>query len=115
VSQTTPLVGNSVGGWMALELAKRGRARSVVAIAPAGGWADDRFGRQLARRFLAGHYLSRMIVSQAEALARRPRFRHLIVGAAVAHAHRLHPSGIVHAVEAMVACSIYRPLLRSLT
>jgi pimeloyl-ACP methyl ester carboxylesterase len=30
--------GNSVGGWTALELAKLGRARSVVAIAPAGLW-----------------------------------------------------------------------------
>jgi pimeloyl-ACP methyl ester carboxylesterase len=30
--------GNSVGGWTALELAKVGRARSVVALAPAGLW-----------------------------------------------------------------------------
>jgi pimeloyl-ACP methyl ester carboxylesterase len=30
--------GDSVGGWTALELAKLGRARSVVAIAPAGLW-----------------------------------------------------------------------------
>ena len=30
--------GVSVGGWTALELAKLGRARSVVAIAPAGLW-----------------------------------------------------------------------------
>src|SRR4051794_25861292 len=30
--------GNSVGGWTALELAKLGRARSVVALAPAGLW-----------------------------------------------------------------------------
>src|SRR3954452_20804971 len=31
------LVGNSMGGALALELAKRGRARSVVGISPAGG------------------------------------------------------------------------------
>jgi pimeloyl-ACP methyl ester carboxylesterase len=30
--------GNSVGGWTALELAKLSRARSVVALAPAGLW-----------------------------------------------------------------------------
>ena len=30
------LVGNSLGGWIAAELAPRGRARSVVAISPAG-------------------------------------------------------------------------------
>lgn len=34
------LVGNSLGGWLALELARRGRARSVTALAPAGLWAD---------------------------------------------------------------------------
>jgi pimeloyl-ACP methyl ester carboxylesterase len=32
------VAGNSVGGWTALELAKLGRARSVVAFGPAGLW-----------------------------------------------------------------------------
>jgi pimeloyl-ACP methyl ester carboxylesterase len=32
------VAGNSVGGWTALELAKLGRARSVVALSPAGMW-----------------------------------------------------------------------------
>lgn len=36
--ETAHLVGNSLGGWIALGLALRGRARSVTAIAPAGGW-----------------------------------------------------------------------------
>jgi pimeloyl-ACP methyl ester carboxylesterase len=30
------IVGHSLGGWIALELAKRGRVRSIVALAPAG-------------------------------------------------------------------------------
>jgi pimeloyl-ACP methyl ester carboxylesterase len=33
------IVGNSLGGFVGLQLAARGRARSVVALAPAGGWA----------------------------------------------------------------------------
>jgi pimeloyl-ACP methyl ester carboxylesterase len=39
------VVGNSLGGWLALHLATRGRARTVVAFAPAGGWArgDDAY------------------------------------------------------------------------
>ena len=32
------LAGNSLGGFVSLQLAARGRARSVVALAPAGGW-----------------------------------------------------------------------------
>ena len=35
------VVGNSLGGYVALQLAARGRAQSVVAFAPAGGWAAD--------------------------------------------------------------------------
>ena len=42
------LVGNSLGGYVALKLAARGRARSVVAFAPAGGWADDAAEKVLA-------------------------------------------------------------------
>jgi pimeloyl-ACP methyl ester carboxylesterase len=43
--QTAHLVGNSLGGYVALQLAARGRARTVVALAPAGGWAqgDDSY------------------------------------------------------------------------
>jgi pimeloyl-ACP methyl ester carboxylesterase len=37
---TADIVGNSLGGYVALLLAARGRARSVVALAPAGGWAE---------------------------------------------------------------------------
>jgi pimeloyl-ACP methyl ester carboxylesterase len=33
------VVGHSVGGWAALELAKRGRAAGVLALMPAGLWA----------------------------------------------------------------------------
>jgi pimeloyl-ACP methyl ester carboxylesterase len=38
---TAHIAGNSLGGFVALRLAARGRARSVVALAPAGGWARD--------------------------------------------------------------------------
>ena len=34
------LAGNSMGGWISLELARRGKARSVCAISPAGLWGE---------------------------------------------------------------------------
>jgi pimeloyl-ACP methyl ester carboxylesterase len=37
---TADIAGSSLGGYVALQLAARGRARSVVAFAPAGGYAD---------------------------------------------------------------------------
>jgi pimeloyl-ACP methyl ester carboxylesterase len=61
--QEAHLVGNSLGGYIALRLAARGRARSVVALAPAGGWADgDPWLRELLR-------LQRRVLEQAEAAA----------------------------------------------
>jgi pimeloyl-ACP methyl ester carboxylesterase len=38
--ESAHLVGNSLGGYVALRLAARGRAVSVFALAPAGGWAQ---------------------------------------------------------------------------
>jgi pimeloyl-ACP methyl ester carboxylesterase len=38
--ETAHIVGNSLGGFLSLQLAARGRARTVVALAPAGGWAQ---------------------------------------------------------------------------
>jgi pimeloyl-ACP methyl ester carboxylesterase len=35
---TAHIVGNSLGGWVAFELERRGRARTIMGIAPAGGW-----------------------------------------------------------------------------
>ncbi|WP_445164625.1 alpha/beta fold hydrolase [Mycobacterium sp. Dal123C01] len=35
---TAHIVGNSLGGWVAYELERRGRARSVTGVAAAGGW-----------------------------------------------------------------------------
>lgn len=38
--QTAHIVGNSLGGWVSFELERRGRARTLTAIAPAGGWSQ---------------------------------------------------------------------------
>lgn len=48
--ETAHVAGNSLGGYLALKLAERGRARSVVALAPGGGWApgDDSYLETLA-------------------------------------------------------------------
>jgi pimeloyl-ACP methyl ester carboxylesterase len=47
--ETAHVAGNSLGGHVALQLAERGRARTVVALAPAGGWApgDDSWAEVL--------------------------------------------------------------------
>ena len=43
---TVDVAGNSLGGYLALRLAERGRARTVVAFAPGGGWAPGDAARE---------------------------------------------------------------------
>ena len=53
---TAHIVGNSLGGWVAFELERRGRARSVTGIAPAGGWtrwSPAKF--EVIAKFVLGH------------------------------------------------------------
>jgi pimeloyl-ACP methyl ester carboxylesterase len=71
---TAHIAGNSLGGFVALQLAARGRARSVVALAPAGGWADDAYKDLLAfQRELVGQL--EQAAPYADALTATPRGR----------------------------------------
>ena len=79
--------GNSLGGWIALELARRGRATAVVAISPAGlqharekGW-----GRNI---LLAMRWLARNAPAPEALLRTRPG-RTLYAGPAIARPWRL--------------------------
>jgi pimeloyl-ACP methyl ester carboxylesterase len=52
---TAHVVGNSLGGWVAFELERRGRARTLTAIAPAGGWSRHSPTKyETVLKFLAG-------------------------------------------------------------
>jgi pimeloyl-ACP methyl ester carboxylesterase len=73
---TAHLAGNSLGGHVALRLAARGRARSVVAFAPAGGWAaGDASSRELLRRQAAMHEQALAAAPHADALMATPEGR----------------------------------------
>jgi pimeloyl-ACP methyl ester carboxylesterase len=74
--ETAHLVGNSLGGWVALQLATRGRARSVVALAPAGGWAPgDDAPRELLELQRGMHLQVRAMAANADAIAATPEGR----------------------------------------
>jgi pimeloyl-ACP methyl ester carboxylesterase len=77
------IVGNSLGGYVALQLAARGRARTVVALAPAGGWArGDESSKDTLSLQSTMHEQLRTVAPQAEAIlasadGRRRATRHL--------------------------------------
>jgi len=70
------IAGNSLGGFIALQLAQRGRARSVVALATAGGWpAGDAAEGQTMEYFRTMNELVRAAAPQADMIASTPEGR----------------------------------------
>jgi pimeloyl-ACP methyl ester carboxylesterase len=67
------LVGFSVGGWVALEMAANGYGRSVVALAPAGLWSRPPLPRSVLGRRLRGAVL-RLLDPLLPSLSQRPSF-----------------------------------------
>ncbi|MDX6474517.1 MAG: hypothetical protein QOH95_28 [Gaiellaceae bacterium] len=73
---TAHIVGNSLGGYIALQLAARGRAASVVAFAPAGGWAiGDESYRETLGFFAAMHEQVKAAAPHADAIVSSPEGR----------------------------------------
>jgi len=81
--ETANFAGNSLGGYVALQLASRGRADTVVALAPAGGWAEgDESYRDVFDLQAALHEQAKAIAPHAEEVlssveARRRATRYL--------------------------------------
>jgi pimeloyl-ACP methyl ester carboxylesterase len=73
---TAHVAGNSLGGFVALQLAERGRARSVIALAPAGGWPPGSGAPRSLLEFQRDLYESvRATGAYADAIAATPEGR----------------------------------------
>jgi pimeloyl-ACP methyl ester carboxylesterase len=109
------LVGNSLGGWLALELAARGRALSTTALAPAGGWTPrGPEARRLRRMFRYNDRATKALGLRAGRLMRRRRFRAVALGSVAVRPADV-PAGLaVEMSEAAADCAINRPLLAHL-
>jgi pimeloyl-ACP methyl ester carboxylesterase len=113
--ETAHLVGNSLGGWIALELATRGRARSVVALSPAGGWeAGSKAEKRLRTLFYRNHKLSTALLPRLDSLMRRPRLRRALLWQVVAYGERVPPATAAQLVRDSVGCSIYFELMEAI-
>jgi pimeloyl-ACP methyl ester carboxylesterase len=106
------LAGNSLGGWVAIELAKTRPARSVTLLSPAGLWRDGipwycmaslRLSRWLARH--AGTVLSKVV-------ATRPG-RAVVLGQVLAHPARLTTAQARSIVRAAGTCPGFEATLKA--
>ncbi|HMJ95184.1 MAG TPA: alpha/beta hydrolase [Thermoleophilaceae bacterium] len=94
---TAHISGNSLGGWVAFELARRGRARTVTAISPAGlqHGREKQWGAGILRgmRWLAQN------APPPEAALRNPVTRSLLAGPATARPWRYDPDLLIESTE----------------
>ena len=86
---TVAVVGNSLGGWVALELARRGRASATVALSPAGAWRTQKDARQLVRQLRLGRWAMTHAGDRTKAFLRRPRGRRLVMKQICEHGDRI--------------------------
>jgi pimeloyl-ACP methyl ester carboxylesterase len=109
------IVGNSMGGALGLELAKRGRARSVVALAPAGGWTPgDGEARRLARFFARQMRVTRAFQSRMAAIVARPRARRLALRDIMRRGDLVPASDAVRMTQASLACTVAERAIEAL-
>lgn len=108
------IAGNSMGGWLALELARRGRARSVIALSPGGAWTSDaRMALTLAEMRIALRVM-RALQGRVDWLIRRPRGRKLFLSQMAEHGDRVEAAEVSAFMREMVKCPTFEPLIASL-
>ncbi|MGH2878070.1 MAG: alpha/beta fold hydrolase [Solirubrobacteraceae bacterium] len=108
-------VGNSMGGGIALELAKRGRARSVVALAPAGGWSKgDGEGPRIGGFFAKQIKMLKRTHAWSERIMRRPGTRRLAFREIMRHGELVSPADAAEISKAALDCSISQRAIQAL-
>ncbi len=110
--ETAHIVGNSLGGYVALQLAARGRARSVVALAPAGGWppGDASFAETLGG-FAAAQEQLAPLARHAEKFLALPGGRRRATRAVATNFRHIPTELIAHMVRGVVACAGLGPMV----
>lgn len=99
------IAGNSLGGFVALQLAERGRARSVVALAPAGGWpAGDATQTQAMDYFTTMHDFVRVAAPDADLIASRPEGRRRSTASFTVNYEHIPAELIAHMIRGAAAC-----------
>ena len=97
------VAGNSLGGWVALELAKAGRALSVAGLCTAGLWArplGPRPGRDVRR-------LGQRLLPVLPTMLRSARGRQLVLGGSVAHPERVPAEAAARLVRSYLTSAGY--------
>jgi pimeloyl-ACP methyl ester carboxylesterase len=109
---TAHIVGNSLGGWVAFELERRGRARTLTAIAPAGGWRHySPVKYEIVGKFLAGAPLYVLVKLLGTRVLSLPLSRYLAHFPISATPQNLSEPDLLGIIDDVQHCPAYYQLL----
>src|SRR4051794_37098029 len=107
------IAGNSIGAWVAIELARRGRARTVTAFSPAGPWTagteEQALGVRKIGRAIKSARLGRPFPTSA--LMRSAALRRFVFRDVAVHGDRLTPAQATEATRDLLGCVVADDLL----
>jgi pimeloyl-ACP methyl ester carboxylesterase len=104
------LVGNSLGGYIALRLAARDRAASVVAFAPAGGWGEEAY-LDLLQAQLELQTQAKAAAPRADALVASPQTRRQMTQLITTNFEHIPAELVAHQLLGMAGCTAAEPLI----
>ena len=111
--ETAHVVGNSLGGYVALQLAMRGRARTVVALAPAGGWAEGDAQREEALGyFVTMKELLQKVAPHAESIVSTPDGRRRVTMYTTVNYEHIPADVLAHQMVGAATCDAVLPFVR---
>jgi pimeloyl-ACP methyl ester carboxylesterase len=109
---TAHIVGNSLGGYLALHLAARGRAESVVALAPAGGWAEgDPSFHETLDHFTTMQGLLATAAPHADAIVATAEGRRRATEFTTVNSAHIPAELLAHQMVGAAACAAVAPLV----
>ncbi|MEA2429004.1 MAG: hypothetical protein QOF37_2632 [Thermoleophilaceae bacterium] len=110
--ETAHIAGNSLGGYVALQLAARGRAESVVAFAPAGGWADgDDSFKQALGFFPAMQDQVKAAAPHADAIVSSADGRRRATQFTTTNFEHIPADLLAHQLRGVASCEAVRPMV----
>jgi len=112
--QKVHVAGNSLGGWIGIELARRGRARSLVLFSPAGAWRSQRSIEARAAAIRLSVTGSGRYASRADAIAANGLLRWFLLAGQVAYPSRVPAHELAAFIRAGALAPAVTPLLRDL-
>ena len=114
--ETAHFAGNSMGGALSLEMAKRGRARSVVAISPGGGWEESNTaeGLRIISWFERTQKMGKATDKYTEKVMSRPGLRRLAFRDVMTRGHLMPAPEAVMLARSAQKCTVVEDVFETI-